>query len=95
MSQNERSLAHDVLWGAEAIANHLQQDVRKIYYLLERRHLRAKKIGKIWVGSKSGLAAQLTGAEPEPNGNTSAPEATAVAAPETAKRTKRVAKANG
>jgi len=45
----------DILWGAAAIAAFLGRPRRGVYWHLERGAIPAKKIGKVWTSSKSGL----------------------------------------
>lgn len=54
-------LASDLLWGAAAIATELGIPRRKAFYLLETGRIRAKKLGGLWVGSRSGLHEQFRG----------------------------------
>jgi hypothetical protein len=48
-------LSDDLIWGAEAIAETLNQKLRPIYYQLENGLIPAGKIGEKWVASRQGL----------------------------------------
>jgi hypothetical protein len=48
-------LADDLIWGAEAIAETLNQKLRPIYYQLENGLIPAGKVGEKWVASRSAL----------------------------------------
>jgi hypothetical protein len=48
-------LSDDLIWGAEAIAETLNQKLRPIYYQLENGLIPAGKIGEKWVASRSAL----------------------------------------
>ncbi len=45
----------DFLWGCKAIAAFIDRTPRQTFHLLEAKKLPARKIGAIWVGSKSAL----------------------------------------
>jgi len=52
------TLADDVLWGGDAIAEYLGRTPTQIYYLASRRLIPTKKVGnKTLVASKRGLRA--------------------------------------
>lgn len=57
----DNTLADELLWGAAAIGKEIGVDTRKAFYLLETKKIPARKIGGLWVGSKSKLRASLTG----------------------------------
>ena len=48
-------LKDDLLPGAQKIADHLGESVRKTYYLLENGLIPAKKRGDKWISRKSAL----------------------------------------
>jgi hypothetical protein len=45
----------EVLWGASAIAEAINANVRQTYYLLETRRIPARKVGKVWTATRSRL----------------------------------------
>ena len=47
------NLADDMLKGAKAIGEHIDEDKRRTFYLLERRLIPAFKIGALWHMRKS------------------------------------------
>lgn len=49
------TLADDILFGASAIAIEIGLDVRKTFYLLERGHIPATKVGRMWTTTRSRL----------------------------------------
>lgn len=51
----------DQVWGATAIAAVINLSRRQTFYLLERGHLPARKVGKRWTASASGLRQYLSG----------------------------------
>jgi hypothetical protein len=51
------ALADDLIWGAAAIGDEIGVKKSKVFYLLEQRHIPAKKIGGLWVGSRRQLRA--------------------------------------
>jgi hypothetical protein len=53
-------LSDDLVWGAEAIAEALNQKVRPVYYKLERGLIPAGKIGDQWVASRRTLREHFT-----------------------------------
>ncbi len=55
------TLANDILWGAQAIADEIGRDVRDTYYLLQQGHVDADKCGDLWVTTKSRLRRQFEG----------------------------------
>jgi hypothetical protein len=54
-------LADDLLFGADAIAQELGVDVRRAYYLLERKLIPCGKCGSIWTASRRKLRQHFTG----------------------------------
>ncbi len=54
-SSAKPSLKDDVLFGAQAIADELGLDLRKVFYMLERGHLPATKCGATWTTTRSRL----------------------------------------
>jgi hypothetical protein len=57
--KNEPQLASDLLWGAAAIAAELGVSPRRVYWLLVSKHVPAKKVGNVWVGSRRALRQHL------------------------------------
>jgi hypothetical protein len=55
------TLRGEVLWGARAIADEIGIDVRACYYLLQCERLPAKKIGDVWVTTRSRLRRAIEG----------------------------------
>jgi len=53
-------LSDDLLDGANAIAAFTGLEVRRIYYMLERGHLPAFKIGDKWFARKSAILDQIS-----------------------------------
>jgi hypothetical protein len=51
----------DLCWGAAAIASAIGIDKRRAYYLLERKKIPARQIGRTWVASKRALYAYIVG----------------------------------
>ena len=51
----ENSLRDDLLTGGQAIADHIGEDLRKTYYLLENGLIPCKKRGAEWISRKSSL----------------------------------------
>jgi hypothetical protein len=45
----------DILWGAEQIARAIGRNRQQTFYLLKRKELPAKKLGRFWVSSKKAL----------------------------------------
>jgi hypothetical protein len=52
----------DILWGATAIGRAAgivgedgEVDIRRLYYMLEKGYLPAKKVGRAWVSSASAI----------------------------------------
>ena len=56
------------LWGAARIADHIDQPIRKTFYLLENRLIPAAKIGKQWVADADELDDVLRGRAPASTG---------------------------
>ena len=57
----EKFDAADIVWGAESIGREVNvDDLRKIYYLLERGHLPGKKVGRVWISSRRALRRAVT-----------------------------------
>ncbi len=52
------------LWGVHEIAEIVNRPPSKVYYLLERRLLPARKIGKTWTSTPRELLAAVIGREP-------------------------------
>jgi hypothetical protein len=56
----------DILWGAVAIGREAgivdkdgEVDIRRLYYMLEKGYLPAKKVGRAWVSSSRAIRAAL------------------------------------
>jgi hypothetical protein len=43
----------DLVWGGPAISKEIEQPLPQTYYMLEAKHLPAKKIGGRWVMSRA------------------------------------------
>jgi hypothetical protein len=52
------------IWGVPAIAEIVNRSPTKVYYLLEKGHLPARKIGKLWTSTPRELLAAVIGREP-------------------------------
>jgi hypothetical protein len=52
-------LRDDLIFGAKAIAAELGLGQRRVFYLLESKHLPAMKAGRIWVASRRRLRAHF------------------------------------
>jgi hypothetical protein len=55
----EAPLGDDLVWGAEGLARELGINPRRAYYLLERKLVPARKLGALWVISRSALRRHL------------------------------------
>jgi hypothetical protein len=58
MTENKQATGQelDLLWGAAAIARHLNlKNTRQAFHLLESGALPARKVGKSWVASRAKL----------------------------------------
>jgi hypothetical protein len=64
MASEHPALAVDLIWGAAAIARELGLAERRVFYMLDRRLLPARKIGALWCASRTQLRAAFLGAEP-------------------------------
>ena len=51
----------DVIWGAAAIGDAVGKNERQAYYLLEKGHLPARKVGAQWAASRKKLLSYITG----------------------------------
>jgi hypothetical protein len=56
----------DTLWGAAAIARAAgvvdedgEADLRRVFYLLEKGYLPARKVGRAWISSRSAIQRAL------------------------------------
>ena len=58
-TSKDDKIADDVLWGAAAIAEEIGLPVREVFYQLELGRLPAKKVGAIWVASRTKLRDHL------------------------------------
>jgi hypothetical protein len=58
-------LADDLLDGAESIAEFTGWPVRRVFYLLEKRLLPARKVGNRWIGLKSRIRRHVEAVEDE------------------------------
>ena len=65
---SNRSKKRTRLWGAARIADHIDQPIRKTFYLLENRLIPAAKIGKQWVADADELDDVLRGRAPASTG---------------------------
>jgi hypothetical protein len=59
--KTEDTLATDLLWGAQPIADFIGRELRDVYYLLQQKHLDADKCGDSWVTTKTRLRRQFNG----------------------------------
>jgi hypothetical protein len=59
MSDEDTSLADDLLRGVPAIARFLGDTERRTYYALENGQLPAGKLGSLWVASKTKLRERI------------------------------------
>ncbi|MEB3045640.1 hypothetical protein [Rhizobium mulingense] len=64
MQATETELREDLLWGALAIAQYIGRSQRSTYHMLEQGQLPARKVGELWVGSKTTLRGHLAGEQP-------------------------------
>jgi hypothetical protein len=55
------TVADDLIWGAAAIGAEIGVDERKAFYLLARRFIPARKVGRLWAASRRELRAALCG----------------------------------
>jgi hypothetical protein len=60
-----RTLAEDLLDGAEDFANFLGWPVRRVFYLLEKGLIPARKTGNRWTGLKSRVRQHFEAVEDE------------------------------
>jgi len=51
----------EILWGAKAIAEEINRDVRQTFYLLEKKLIPGKKTGKMWTSSRNQLRRYFAG----------------------------------
>jgi hypothetical protein len=63
MKDLPQTLASDLLWGARAIAGEIGRSPGKVYYMLEKGLLPAKKMGGTWTSSRTALKAHLSALE--------------------------------
>ena len=61
------TLADDLLDGAEAISEFTGWPVRRVFYLLEKRLLPARKVGNRWISLKSRIRRHVEDIEEESN----------------------------
>lgn len=61
MQTDKPELKDDLIWGGANIAREIGRTPRQTYHLLETGKLPAKKIGDLWVGSKTVLRRHLAG----------------------------------
>jgi hypothetical protein len=50
----------DILWGADEIGRFIGRSRRTAYWMLEKKLLPGRKIGRIWTATKSELTEGLT-----------------------------------
>lgn len=53
------SVASDLIWGAEDIGREIGGPTKKVFCLLERGHIPAKKVDGLWVASRATLREYL------------------------------------
>ena len=63
ITEDDASLAADLIWGAEAIGEEVGLPTRKAFYHLERGNLPGRKVGGLWVSSRRQLRAHLRGSD--------------------------------
>jgi hypothetical protein len=51
----------DTLWGVQAIATFIGRNRRQTYHYLQNKLIPGRKVGSIWVGSRSSLRDRLSG----------------------------------
>jgi hypothetical protein len=56
---NSSSDQLDTLVGAQAIADYANLDVRQAFYLLQRGELPGRKLGKLWISTKSAIRRRI------------------------------------
>jgi hypothetical protein len=68
MSESEKhpatdagGLESDLIWGAEAIGEVIRRRPRQTVYMLEKGPLPAKKVGRLWVATRSSLERHFYG----------------------------------
>jgi hypothetical protein len=62
MTISNDPIADDLIWGAAAIGREIgAKDDKRAHYLLGRRLIPARKVGRIWVASRQELRAKLCG----------------------------------
>ena len=54
-------LTDDLIWGAEAIGKVIKRRPRQVVYMLEKGLLPAKKVGRLWVSTRSSLERHFYG----------------------------------
>jgi hypothetical protein len=54
-ASDKTSLKDDLLFGAQAIADYIGVDLRRAFYLLEKRYIPGVKVGATWTSTKSRL----------------------------------------
>jgi hypothetical protein len=55
------AIAGDLIWGAAAIGAEIGVGERRAYYLLDRGHIPARRVGSIWCASRRQLRDALCG----------------------------------
>lgn len=54
-------LKDDLVWGGAAIAREIGRSERQAYHMLEMGLIPGRKVGALWVSTRSGLRTRLTG----------------------------------
>lgn len=60
-SETPETLADEVLWGAQEIADFIRRNKRQTYHLLEQGHISADKCGAVWTSTKSRVRRRFDG----------------------------------
>jgi hypothetical protein len=47
----------DIIWGVEAIAKAISRSQRQTFWILEKKLIPARKVGRLWAVSRRGLRA--------------------------------------
>lgn len=55
------TLADDILWGAQAIADEIGVELRQCFHLLEQGYIPATKTGRTWTTTRSRLRRHFHG----------------------------------
>jgi hypothetical protein len=49
----------DIIWGVEAIAKAIGRSQRQTFWILEKKLIPARKVGRLWAVSRRGLRAHF------------------------------------